>query len=290
MKPELDPVSGQHTTGHEWNGIKELDTPMPRSFHIWLWLSIAVCVVMWVLYPSFPSVTDYAKGLLGYSSRTEVAERVAEGVALRAESFAPFETQDVATLSEDPTLRARFEPEIAVLYRDNCAVCHGRDAKGQPGFPDLTDDHWLWSGAPEEIEYTLTAGINTNHDDTRFAEMPAFGRDGLLEKAEIADAVDYVLSLSGRDHDAAAAARGAAVFEENCAACHAEGGVGGIESGAPSLTDAAWIYGGDRISVATSVKQGRAGVMPFWSGRLTEAEIRKLTLYVIWAGEDNGRN
>ena len=159
---------------------------------------------------------------------------------------------------------------------------------GQTGFPDLTDGHWLWSGTPEEIEYTLQVGINTTHDDTRYAEMPAFGRDELLEKPEIADVVEYVLQISGQDHVADAATRGAVVFDENCASCHADAGIGGEENGAPSLIDAAWVYGSDRAALNETLKYGRAGVMPFWSDRLSEAEIKQLTLYLIWAGQDHG--
>lgn len=288
MTPERDDISGQETTGHEWDGIKELNTPTPKAMRLWLWLSIAACSITWLLYPSFPFVTDYTRGLLGYSSRIAVTEAVAEGAAQRAEAFAPFETLDVTALAADPTLRARHEASISVLYRDACSVCHGRDAKGQNGFPDLTDQHWLWSGTPEEIEYTLQVGINSTHDDTRYAEMPAFGRDGLLEKAEIADVIDHVQFISGQAEDSEAARRGAAVFEVNCASCHGDGGVGGLETGAPDLTDKAWIYGGDRASLEETLKYGRAGVMPHWSDRLTEAEIRKLTLYVYWAGLDAG--
>ena len=197
----VDEATGTEFVGHEWDGIQELDTPMPRAFHIWLWLSILVCVLLWLLYPSFPYVTNYAKGVLGYSSRVSVTQDVTEGRAHRADTLSAFVDQDYATLMQDTDLRDRFEPQIAVLFRDNCAACHGRSAVGQTGFPDLTDDHWLWSGEPEEIEYTLQVGINADHPDTRFAQMPAFGRDGLLEKPEIADVIEYVLGLSGQNHD-----------------------------------------------------------------------------------------
>ena len=290
MKPELDPVSGQETTGHEWNGIKELNTPMPRAFHIWLWASIAVSVLLWILYPSFPFVSSYLGGVLGYSSREAVRDAVAEGRVQRAAAFAPFETLDVNALAADPGLRAQYEDEIAVLYRDNCAACHGRDAAGQRGFPNLTDGHWLWPGTPEEIEYTLQVGINAAHEDTRIAEMPAIGRDEWLEDTEISDVIDYVLSLSGQPHDAEAAARGDPIFADNCASCHAEGGVGGDETGAPALNDAAWIYGGSRAELEETLEHGHAGVMPAWSGRLSPAEIRQLTLYLLWQGQgDAGR-
>ena len=197
MKPEYDEVSGQNTTGHEWNGIKELNTPMPLAFRIWLWASIAVVVLFWILYPSWPATSNYLKGTVGYSSRLAVNDAVAEGAAKRAEAFAVLTETDLDTLVEDETLQAKFEDDIAVLYRDNCAVCHGRDLEGQTNFPNLVDDHWLWSGWAEEIEYTLQVGINSTHEDTRFAEMPAFGRDEMLPDEEISDIVEYVLSISG---------------------------------------------------------------------------------------------
>ena len=286
MKPEFDDLTGEHTTGHEWNGIKELNTPMPKAFRIWLWLSIAVCVVLWILYPSFPTVSAYAKGVLGYSSRMTVAERVDEGQAQLAAAFAPFEDMDVTDLATAPTLKAMSEPEISVLYRDNCAACHGRDAQGQTGFPSLTDDHWLWSGTPEEIEYTLRHGVNSADPDTRYAEMPAFGREEWLERSEIVDVVEYVLQISGQEHDQAAAKRGTEVFDTNCVSCHETGGIGGLENGAPSLTDSAWIYGGDRSALRETLRNGRTGVMPYWTDRLTAAEIRQLTLYVYWLSND----
>ena len=288
MKPEFDEVSGQETTGHEWNGIKELNTPMPWAFRIWLWASIAVAALLWVLYPSFPSTSDYLKGTIGYSSREAVNVAVAEGEAKRAEAYAVFTETDPDTLAEDETLQAKFEDDIAVLYRDNCAVCHGRDLEGQANFPNLVDDHWLWSGWPEEIEYTLQVGINSNHEDTRFAEMPAFGRNEMLPDDEISDIVEYVLSISGQEHDAEAALRGDELFLDNCSGCHAEGGVGGFETGAPSLVDDQWIYGGSREEIAETLENGRAGVMPAWSGRLSETEIRQLTLYLIWQGREHG--
>ncbi|CAD0187256.1 Cytochrome c oxidase subunit III [Ruegeria sp. THAF57] len=223
--------------------------------------------------------------MLNYSSRTDLRAQVEAGADHRAVSFAPFQNTDVATLALDPTLRDRFEPLIAPLYRDNCAACHGRSAEGRDGFPSLTDDHWLWSGAPEEIETTIRYGINARHDETRFAQMPAFGRDDLLEGTHLTDVAEFVLKISGQDHDLPSAERGAQVFLENCAGCHAEDGAGGYENGAPSLTDRNWIYGGDRAALLGTLESGRAGVMPAWSGRLSPAEIRQLTLYLIWAGQ-----
>lgn len=288
MKGDFDEITGARTTGHEWNGVQELNNPIPRAFRLWLWGSIAVCVVMWILYPSFPYVTGAITGTLSYSSRDDVALQVEIGQQTRAEAFEQIVTEPMEELAQDAKLRARFEPELSVLYRDNCAACHGRDATGQSGFPNLADAHWLWSGTPEEIEYTLQVGINSSHPDTRYAEMPAFGRDGLLEKEDLADVAEYVLGLSGQDHKTDAASRGAFVFEENCAVCHNDQGTGGYENGAPSLSDKVWIYGGDRDAILQSLQNGRAGVMPSWENRLTEAEIRQLTLYLLWQGQGDG--
>jgi cytochrome c oxidase cbb3-type subunit 3 len=291
VTPERDEPSGQQTTGHEWDGIKELNTPVPKAMSIWLWISIAVAVAMWLLYPTWPFVTNYTKGLLGYSSRVEVDKQTAKGAELRAGTMAAFANEDIQALADDPTLRAKHQDAIGVLFRDNCAACHGRDLQGQPEFPKLTDAHWLWSSLPEEIEYTIQNGINSaDNDDTRYAEMAAYGRDELLEKREINNVVDYVLSLSAQNHDSEAAANGALVFEDNCASCHADGGIGGLENGAPSLTDDVWIYGGSRENIRETLQNGRAGVMPAWSARLSAEEIRMLTLYVLWAGEDDRQN
>lgn len=287
MTPEFDEISGQHTTGHEWNGIKELNTPMPRAFRLWLWASVAVAAAMWLLYPSFPYVTGSLQGVLGYSARQDVLDAVEDGRATRETSFAALSDASLDELADDPALRAAHESTFSVLFRDNCAACHGRDATGQIGFPDLTDSHWLWSGTAEEIEYTLQVGINSSHDDARYAEMPAFGRDELLSQSDLSDVTDYVLSLSGQDHDADAAISGAVLFEENCASCHNDAGVGGYENGAPSLADDAWIYGGSRAAIMQTLNTGRAGVMPAWSGRLTDTEIKQLTLYLLWQRQND---
>ncbi len=283
---ERDPVSGTELTGHEWDGIKEMDTPVPWASRWALWASIAVSVLFWLLYPSFPLVSGYAKGLLGYSTRAEVAAAVDQAEAERAQAFAPFQSEDIAALAADPALKARYGQAIGKLYADNCAACHTAGLTGQAGFPDLKDGHWLWSGSPEEVEYSIRYGINAAHDDTRSAQMLAFGADGMLDKAEVKEAVEFVLSLSGQAHNAELAEAGRAVFEDHCAACHGDDGRGGYENGAPDLGDDRWIYGGSRGDIYRSVYYGRMGVMPAWAGRLSDAEIRMLTLYVLWNGND----
>ncbi len=284
--PEKDPFSGTDTTGHEWNGIKELDTPVPWPFRWALWGTIAFAILYWVLYPAIPIAGNFTRGVLGYSSRAAVLDDVASGKAARDLSFADFKNKDIATLAADETLEARFKDSIRPLYMDNCSACHRRDLKGQKNFPNLTDASWLWSGSPEEIEYTLQYGINAEHDDTRYAEMLAFGRDKVLTKPQVNDVVEYVRSLSGLEHDGQAATRGDEIFVENCAACHGDDGAGGLENGAPNLTDDQWVYGKDHADIYATIHRGRRGVMPAWQGRLTDEEIKKLTLYVLWARDD----
>lgn len=285
MKPEIDPHSGQETTGHEWNGIKELNHPIPRVFSLWLWASILCAAILWVLYPSFPGYHQVLGGVLGYSPRGAVNDAVTKGQEQRAEAYAKFTKEDYETLLNDPALQAIYQDEIGVLFRDNCAACHGRNGDGQSGFPNLRDDHWLWAADPEEIQYTLQVGINADHEDTRMAEMPAFGRDEWLEQADIDHVIEYVLQISSQPHNAEMAHLGKTVFEENCAGCHGDAGHGGYENGAPSLTDTAWIYGSSRADIADTLYNGRRGVMPAWSGRLSEREIRQITMYLLWWAE-----
>ena len=193
---------------------------MPKAFHLWLWVSIAVAAVLWILYPSFPGISAYLNGTLDYSSRLAVTQSVAAGQQQKSKALAPFESGDLQVLANDLSIRAEYEPEIAVLFRDNCAACHGRNAAGQVGFPNLLDNHWLWSGDLHEIESTLRFGINSSHPDTRFAQMPAFGRDGLLDDQNIEDAIEFVRQISGQEYRVDAAERGTDVFTQNWALLH----------------------------------------------------------------------
>lgn len=286
MPVERDPVSGTDTTGHEWDGITELETPVPWAARWALWLSIAFSVLYWILFPGWPLINDFTRGILGYNSREVVFESIREGAIHRSEMIGTFENDDLAGLIANTALRERYSPAIEILYRDNCAACHGRELTGQTGFPDLTDGQWLWSGNPDEIEHTILYGINDLHPESRASQMLAFGRDGILSDSEVQDVTEYVLSLSGSAEDSDAVARGASLFADNCASCHGDAGEGGLGIGAPSLSGSAWIYGGTREAIATTIDHGRIGVMPAWEARLTREEIRMLTAYVVWASED----
>jgi cytochrome c oxidase cbb3-type subunit 3 len=276
------------TTGHEWDGIQELNNPMPRW---WVWTFYAT--IVWgigytIFFPAWPLVTGATPGVLGFSTRANVAAEIARFDAANAEVKARLVSADLNAIGADANLAAFAERAGAAVFRTNCATCHGSGAAGfeGKGYPNLLDDDWLWGGTMEDIHYTVTHGIrNTTDPDARYSEMPKFGVDGLLEAEQIDQVVEHVLAISGQDHDAALAEAGAVVWEEaGCNACHMDDGTGDRSQGAPNLTDAIWLYGGSRAEVRESVYYARFGVMPGWSGRLSEDEIRAVSFYVHGRG------
>jgi cytochrome c oxidase cbb3-type subunit 3 len=281
---DRDPVTGRQTTGHEWNGIKELDTPVPRGVLIFLIVTHVWAVAWWFFVPAWPIGTTYTKGILGVDQRTTVEERVIEGQQERQSWTVRIETESYDAILADETLMQTVRATGRQLYGDNCAACHGRDGQGRAGYPNLTDDDWLWGGDPELIEQTLRYGINTAHPDTRIGQMPGFGRDGMLDREQVRSVAAYVHSLSNPDlsteenRDGAEAGR--EIFAASCAACHGDKAQGSIETGAPNLTDDRWVYGGDLESITASIHGGRQGHMPTWDERMSDAEIRILSLYV----------
>lgn len=277
---EIDALSGVDTTGHEWDGIKELNNPLPRW---WLWIFYGT--VIWgllytIAYPAWPMVTRATQGLLGYDSRLEVAADIAAAAAARQplrDRIAALELDEIAA---DPELLRFAQVSGAATFRTFCAQCHGAGAAGGHGYPNLLDDDWIWGGKPEDIRLTIAHGIRSDDPDTRAGEMPAFGRDGLLTAGEIAAVAEHVLAISGQEHDAAKAEAGATVFADNCAACHGEDGRGLAELGGPNLTDAIWLYGGTRTAILETLQKGRAGMMPAWLGRLGPERVKEVALYV----------
>lgn len=280
---EIDDVTGIDTTGHEWDGIKELNNPLPRW---WLWcfyLTIIWGIGYTIAYPAWPLVSSATAGILGYSTRAEVAKDIALVDAQNAEVSATLASADLATLSRDDPAYQYGVLGGAAVFRAHCSQCHGAGAAGALGYPNLLDDAWLWGGDLEAIEYTVRHGIRNEADpDARWSEMPAFS--DILSRDEITATVEYVLSLSNQEHDSAAAATGAVLFEENCASCHGENAMGDPEIGAPNLTDAIWLYGGDRDALTYTIENARFGVMPPWGPRLSEDEIKAVTLYVHQLG------
>jgi len=279
---EIDPVTGYDTTGHEWGGIRELNTPFPRIAIIALAITVVYSVIAWILLPAWPYGRDYTRGLLGLDQQDMAVANLRELSTLRQDWLTRFAEPDFPALSEDAALMARAMPAADRLYQDNCAACHGRAGAGGPGYPVLHDDYWLWGGTPEDIALTLQVGINADHPDTRIAQMPAFD---WMDRAERLALSEYVAAMPSGETDPDS--QGATLFAENCAACHGEDGAGGMMNGAPSLVDEAVIYGQDAGSVMATLWQGRAGVMPHWSGRLTKAEINLLALYIARLGDGN---
>jgi cytochrome c oxidase cbb3-type subunit 3 len=275
---EHDDVTGTATTGHDWDGIKELDTPLPRW---WLWTLYAT--IVWgigyvIAYPAWPMISTTTQGLLGYSSRAELHTAVAEHADAQKIYTDRIAAIEMDELAGDEDLAQFARAGGAAIFRTYCSQCHGSGATGAKGYPNLQDDDWLWGGTAEDIRQSIAHGIRFDaDDDTRLSDMPAFGRDELLTKAEIAAVADHVLSLSGQ---ATATEEGRALFADNCAACHGENGEGLAELGAPNLGDTIWLYGSDRDTVVATITNSRAGVMPAWAHRLTEAQIKQVALFV----------
>lgn len=280
---ERDPHTGHMTTGHEWNGITELNTPVPRPVYVFLAAAALFAIVYWVLMPAWPTGASYTRGLLGYDQRSAVTESLHEAALDRAVWTKKIAAEGFEAIAADPALMDTVRQTGRALFGDNCAACHGREATGNTGFPDLTTASWLWGGSPEAIAETIRVGINSAHPDSRTSQMPAFGRDGVLPRTEVENVVAYVKSLSepasARGHEASVAA-GQKVFASTCAACHGEQGAGNPELGTPNLADRFWIYGGDPETIFKTVWGGRQGHMPTWEARLTPVERKILALYV----------
>ncbi len=275
----FDAVTGRTTTGHEWDGIRELNTPLPKWWLYTFYACIAFAVVWVVLYPALPFTG--ATGLLGHTTRGDAARDRAEQVAAAEPMLARLRAATPAQILADPDLRAYAMAGGRVAFANTCAGCHGAGGQGAPGFPSLADDDWLWGGDLDTIEQVIRHGIRAPDDDaTHNSLMPRFVADGMITAAQASDVTEYVLALGGRATDAAAAGRGGAVFEENCASCHGERGAGNREMGAPRLDDRVWLYGGDRASILRTVSFGRNGVMPAWESRLDAATIRMLVIYL----------
>ena len=282
----VDQPTGTETVGHEWDGIEELNTPLPRW---WLW-SFYACIV-WslgyvILYPAWPLIEQGTEGLLGWTSRGQLATEMAAEDARRAPVMEAIAATPITQLPLNQDLMQQAVAGGAAAFRVHCVQCHGANAAGSEGYPNLTDDEWLWGGDLPTIEATLLHGIRQpGNAATRTSMMPAFGRDGILDAAQISQVADHVLSLSG---EGPASPTGAQVYANNCAVCHGPTGAGLRQFGAPSLNDAVWLYGGTKANVLAQISAPRHGVMPSWEERLDPATIRMLAAYVhsLGGGED----
>ncbi|WP_203074605.1 cytochrome-c oxidase, cbb3-type subunit III [Falsiroseomonas ponticola] len=279
-KIEKDSLTGTDTTGHEWDGLKELNTPLPRWWLYVMYATIAFAAVWVVLYPAFPF--QGATGVTGWIAREAVVGDVRAAQSRMEPMLARIRASDPQTIAADPTLRAFAIAGGRTAFANNCAGCHGAGGQGaQGGFPSLADDDWIWGGTHDAIRHTIANGIRAGEsDEERTSQMPRFLADGVLTLPQVNDTAEYVLSLSSRSTDAAAAGRGATLFAENCAACHGERGEGNRDVGAPRLSDQIWLYGGDKPSIVRSIAYARAGVMPAWGRRLDPAIVNMLAVYV----------
>lgn len=280
-KGEKDQITGKDTTGHEWDGIRELDTPLPKWWIYVFYVTVVWALVYVVLYPAIPWGTQHSRGLLGWDQRGDFAERWAAAQAEQAAYKNKIAQAPLAVIETDPQLLAYAMAGGHAAFADNCAPCHGGGGSGRKGgFPTLADDDWLWGGTADQIQKTITYGVRNANPESHQTVMPAFGADGALTRAQVNDVAEYVLSLSAGSKNQAAVARGEKIFADNCVACHGAGGKGNMEMGAPNLSDGIWLYGGSKDQIVAQIWRPRMGVMPAWEGRLDPATIKMLTVYV----------
>ncbi|MBT9371606.1 cytochrome-c oxidase, cbb3-type subunit III [Rhizobium sp. CSW-27] len=275
----IDDISGVETTGHEWDGIRELNNPLPRW---WLWTfyaTIVWAIAYTVVYPAWPLLTDATKGVLGYSSRGELAQEIASAKAAQSGISEKIAAASLDEILADPQMTQFATAAGAAAFKVNCVQCHGSGAAGGAGYPNLNDDDWLWGGSAEAIHQTIAHGIRYADDaDTRISEMPAFA--DILKPEEIRQVAAYVVSLTGTPRDAAMVEPGKQLFADNCASCHGEDAKGNREFGAPNLADAIWLKVNGEVEIAQQIRQPKHGVMPGWQARLGDTTVKELAVYI----------
>lgn len=277
-KPDIDPLTGVETTGHSWDGIKELDNPLPKWWTGTYLITIFFAVIYIWLYPSIPTASDATDGSLGYSQRLVIEEQLAAAREAQSVYLEQIVSKPFEEILGDAQLVQIATRGGQAAFNTNCAGCHGVGGGGLPGgYPVLADDAWLWGGEVETIHNTIQWGIRNGTDDARYSDMPAFGADGILTNEEIASVADYVLSLSGTP---ATGTDGETLYLDNCAACHGEAGEGVTDLGAPALNDFVWLYGGTKEEIVAQIKRPKQGVMPGFGNRLDEATLKMLAVYV----------
>jgi len=278
---DVDRISGTATTGHQWDGIKELNTPLPRWWVITFYATIVWAIGYWIAYPAWPLLWSNTRGVLHYSSRAEVGTELANLEKIRGMKMVALGAASLADIEKDPALLALARARGKAVFGDNCAPCHGSGGAGAKGYPNLNDDEWLWGGSPDQILQTIQFGARSGHAKAHEGAMLAFGKDGILKKDEIITVANYVRSLSGlATSEGYDSAKGQKIFAENCVTCHGQAGKGNQELGAPNLTDKIWLYGSDEQSIVETITNGRAGVMPAWVDRLDPSTIKALTVFV----------
>jgi cytochrome c oxidase cbb3-type subunit 3 len=281
----VDSFSGTETTGHEWDGIRELNNPLPRWWVFIFGATVIWGIAYWVAMPSWPLISSYSEGMLGYSQRAVVTAEL-DSIALEREPLkAQLLTASLDDVESEPDLLNFALASGKAAFGDNCAPCHGSGAQGAVGYPNLNDDEWLWGGTLSDIEYTITHGIRNENLDSRYSEMPAFLDVGTIDTSELTDLTDYVLFLSGGESaNTDALARGAELYTIHCESCHMADGTGDREQGAPSLVDQIWLYGSDREAIRQTIAGARNSSMPAWGERLEPSTVRALAIYVHTLG------
>jgi cytochrome c oxidase cbb3-type subunit 3 len=277
---EIDKVTGTETTGHEWDGIKELNTPLPRWWIGIFYICIVWAVGYWMLMPAWPTINGYTHGLLNHSQRDSVTAAVNQLKAARAGREKVLANASLEQIQSDPNLLQFAMAEGKAAFGDNCAGCHGSGGQGAKSYPNLNDDVWLWGGKLEDIQHTITVGVRSTSPETRQSQMPAWGRSNILTPHQIIDLTEYVVNLSHRPADQKAVGRATKLFKDNCASCHGPEGKGQRKDGSPNLTDNEWLYGSSRDAIYDQIWNGHGGVMPTWGGRLSPATIKALAVYV----------
>ncbi|MCA1370423.1 cytochrome-c oxidase, cbb3-type subunit III [Bradyrhizobium sp. BRP14] len=275
----VDEVSGVETTGHEWDGIRELNNPMPRWWVYSFYATIIWAIGYAVAYPSWPMLTEATKGVLGYSSRAEVSAELADAKAAQAGNLERIASSTLEDIMADPQLRQFAIAAGASAFKVNCAQCHGSGAAGGEGFPNLNDDEWLWGGKPEEIYQTIAHGVRHQGDgETRVSEMPAFA--DMLAPEELRATAAYVVSLTGTPSNPALVEPGKQLFADNCASCHGADAKGSREFGAPNLADAIWLKGEGEQAIIDQMRSPKHGVMPAWLQRIGDPVVKELAIFV----------
>ncbi len=282
----VDDFTGTTTTGHMWDGIQELNTPLPRW---WLWMFYATiiwAVGYWIAYPAWPLVSSATTGIFHWYTREAIVSDLDALKAQRGPMVGRLASASLQEILADPQLLAFARAQGRSAFAENCAACHGQGAGGAKGYPNLNDDDWLWGGKIEDIAQTVRHGVRSADPDTRQGPaMPAFGREGILKRPDIETVVEYVRSLAGLPVDPKAdPAAGKKIFADTCAVCHGDDGKGTRDTGAPNLTDAVWLYGPSKATMVEGLWNGRGGIMPAWAGRLDDATIKALAVYVYTLG------
>ncbi len=277
---DIDAATGTATTGHEWDGIKELNTPLPKWWLYVLYATMIWAVGYWVLYPAIPLPGGHTRGILGWSSRGAVKQDLADLATQRAGMVDQLNKATLQQIDADPKLAEFARAYGRSAFGNNCAPCHGSGGQGSKGYPNLNADRWLWGGTLDQISATITHGARSGDADGHEGNMPDFGKSGVLTKDQINAVADYVVSLSNPAAAGADVAAGKKIFAENCSPCHGDNAKGNPDVGAPNLTTKIWLYGGEKQTIVETVTNGRGGHMPAWGGKLDPATIKSLTIFV----------